>query len=143
MPITEECNVVKVRGSRAIIELVRKPECDGCQACAFNRRSSIKMTARKEVDCYAGDRVTVQMPEKTIKGSWLVLFVFPLALLIIAVCLTVNLDWYFQIAAVCAALLIGLGVAILCDFLIKRNSKYIPTIKEVITINKNHIGVDQ
>lgn len=142
MPITEECSVVKVKGDYAVIELSRKPECEGCKACAFNRRNTIRMTAKKEIDCEAGDRVIVQMPEKSIKGSWIILFALPLLFILTAVIITAKFAWYLQITAIGIALLMGFGCAVLCDFLIRRRTKYIPIVKNTLKENKNLIGED-
>ena len=132
MPLVEECRVVKVIGDYAVIELERKPECDGCKACAFNRRNILRMTARSEIPCAAGDMVSVEMPQKSIKGSYLVLFLLPLVLMLIAVSVTAEFAWYVQIPSILGALLLGLIATFLCDKLIKRKAAYMPTIKSVI-----------
>lgn len=143
MHIIEECNVIKVKGDYAIIELTRKPECEGCKACAFNRRNTIRMTAKCETSCLVGDKVMVEMPEKSVKGSWLILFVLPLVLLLASVLITASSVWYIQLVSIAAALLLGLCGAMLCDFAIRRHSKFIPTIKNVVEENKKFLGENQ
>lgn len=135
----EECNVVKVKGDYAVIELERKPECEGCKACSFNRRNSLRMTAMRSADCSVGDRVSVQMPEKSIKGSYLVLFLIPLALMLAAVLITAKYEWYVQVPSIVGALLLGLAIIVLCDGIIKKKAAYMPKIINVIK-NTHHIG---
>ncbi len=138
-PITEECKVIKVKKNFAVIELERKPQCDNCKACAFNRRNTVRMSARLDTECRAGDSVIVEMPQKSIKGSSLVLFLAPLLLMLAAVIITANYRWYVQIPSIIGALLIGLCLIILFDRLIRRNAAFMPTVKKIIE-NNNHIG---
>ena len=137
--ITEECKVIKIKKNLAVIELERKPECENCKACSFNRRNTVRMNARLETECSAGDRVIVEMPQKAIKGSSILLFFVPLMLMLAAVFATASQAWYIQIPSVVGALIISLGLIFLFDKLIRRNAAYMPTVKQIVK-NTNHIG---
>lgn len=141
MRVTEECNVIKAEKGFALIELVKKPECGNCKLCAFNKKNAIRVPAKCSIECAPGDRVVVEMPEKPLCGSSLILFAIPLILLLIAVLATANCKWYVQISSIVIALAIGLITVILCDKLVKKNSKRIPTVKKVI--KENNIGENQ
>lgn len=138
--MTEECSVVKTLGNGVFIELVRKPQCDGCKACAFNKRNSIKMFAKSEIECDVGDKVIVEMPQKKIVGSWIALFVIPIVFISVAILVTMRFEWYIQVSALCGALLSGIAVIVLTDRLIKRNSMYVPRVISVVRENNTHEG---
>ena len=138
-PITEECKVIKIKKNFAVIELERKPQCESCKACSFNRRSTVRMNARIESECSVGDIAIVEMPRKSIKGSSFVLFLLPILLMLVAVLVTADCSWYVQIPSVVGALLVGLGAIVLVDRLIRRNSEYMPIVKQIVK-NTNHIG---
>lgn len=141
MPITEECSVIKTNGDKVVIELVRQPKCDGCKACAFNKRNRLRMTANSEIKCVAGDRVVVEMPSKTVAGAWLILFVLPLILMLVAVLITAQMRWYVQVLSIVAALALGLAAVILSDRIIRSRTEYLPTVKKIVNKNiENNIG---
>lgn len=134
----EECSVIKAHKNSAVIELVRRSECESCKACVFNKKNVLRMNAKTEVACKAGDRVLVEMPEKQVAGASFILFAVPLVLMLISVLITADKPWYAQILSICGALAIGLAVVILCNQMIKRKPSYLPTVKQIITENEKN-----
>lgn len=127
-PIIETCAVIKDKGKTAIIELVRSPKCDGCNACAFNKRKSIRVPAIKDAACGAGDLVTVVMPEKQITLAPLFLFVIPILLTLVAVLIGRNWPAWGQAIVIVGFLALGIAVAFAADRLYRRQRKFMPVI---------------
>lgn len=138
MPIIETCTVIKDCGKTAVVELVRTPKCDGCNACAFNKRSSIRMPAIKDAECTAGDRVTVVMPEKQIQLAPLFLFVIPIVLALVAVVISRNWPGWAQAVAIVGFLTVGFLVLYAVDKLYRRQRKFMPVITERAQKGEQH-----
>lgn len=130
MPITEICTVVKDKGKTAIVEIKRTQKCDGCNACAFNKRDFVRIPAIKDIDCVEGDRVCVEMPEKEISIAPLFLFVIPIVLTLVAVILCKNLAIWWQIPIIAGFLTAGLVILYTVDKLFRRKRKYMPVIRK-------------
>ena len=81
MPILETGTVVKCKKNTAYVRLIKKSECGACKACAFGRKNELILPAVCDTVFDAGTVVTVQMPEKPIRGAAYILYLLPLATL--------------------------------------------------------------
>lgn len=129
--MTEICTVVRDNGKTAVIELVRTSKCDGCNACAFNKRNSLRMPAVKDVDCKAGDVVAVTMPEAEIRSAPLFLFVIPILLTLAAVLISRTFAPWAQAVLIVGFLAFGIVILFVVDKLFRRQRKYMPVITQV------------
>ena len=65
--MTERALVVKTSGKIAVLQIEKKPECEGCKICAFkNGKSRVKVKALNTCGAKAGD--TVVLYNQSAKG---------------------------------------------------------------------------
>ncbi len=131
----EQAVVAKVKRGATYVRLTKSDACGACKACAFGRKNIVVLQANRECECSVGDRVTVRMPESTIKGSYLLLYLLPLLFLLAG--LLAGSPWGEKVMFVCAicALILGFVAVSLLDRLFRRQKKYLPTIVSVSDVS--------
>lgn len=75
--------VLRVRGGRAYVEIVKTAECNGCKACFFaSSGKKIVLPALNAVGAKRGDRVCVVPPLPRPIAAYVMLFVLPMITLL-------------------------------------------------------------
>lgn len=124
----ELCTVKKVKRGCVYVELTRTEKCDGCQMCAFNRRKSITVPARSEIEVRAGDRVIAEMPTRAVGAGALAIYAIPLLLMVAGALIGLIGEQWLQITLCAVGLALGLLCAFIIDKVIRRRKGVLPTV---------------
>lgn len=77
----ETAVVVKTTGRIAVLQIEKKPECDGCRVCAFKAgRSRVKVKALNTAGAKAGDEVIVCAEKDNRALASFIVYVVPVIL---------------------------------------------------------------
>ena len=77
----ETAIVVKTAGKIAVVRVEKRPECDGCKACAFrNGKSTVKVRAYNRAGAKAGDRVSVACEKDNRALASFIVYIVPVLL---------------------------------------------------------------
>ena len=77
----EIATVVKTAGKVAVLEIVKRPECDGCKICAFrNGKSRVKVKAYNSAGARAGDNVVVRAEKDHRALASFIVYIVPVLL---------------------------------------------------------------
>lgn len=75
----EEASVVKAAGKIAVVQIEKRPECEGCKICAFKEgKSRVKVKALNTAGAKAGDRVIVQAEKDNRLLASFIVYIVPL-----------------------------------------------------------------
>lgn len=132
----EQATVYSRKKNRYFIKLTKSAKCDGCKACGFGRKNYVILPAISEVECNTGDCVEVEMPEKSVKGAYV--FLFLLSLLFMFVCLMIPYghgEIYMFIGGI-IGLVISIPVIYAIERLYRRQKKYLPKIISKISVTE-------
>lgn len=125
--------VVRLKGGTAYVEIVKSAECNGCKACVFGAKGDrLVLPARNDLLAAVGDRVEIIPPPPRPVFAFVMLFVLPLAALLvglfIARAVTASEPWIIAGAA------IGLGAGLSAVFAAEKlvfSKKYVTKIISV------------
>jgi positive regulator of sigma E activity len=70
--------IISKNGNISTVEMKSSPACVKCGACVFKNNSTVSIEAVDDTRSKAGDTVEVEIPEKTVILSSLMIFIFPL-----------------------------------------------------------------
>lgn len=128
MSIVEECTVTQLDGKYAIVSLLKQEKCEGCKICSFGKKNMISLSAINNIECKVNDNVLVEMPEKSITLSPVILYIIPLVLLTLGIVLGSFVSEIFAILLGVALVIIGIVIVALIDRLYRKNPIYMPKI---------------
>lgn len=116
--MTERALVVKTSGKIAVLQIEKKPECEGCKICAFkNGKSRVKVKALNTCGAKAGDTVVVKAEKDNRALASFIVYIVPvllagLGVLVGALCFEKEV-W---IALLCVAgLVLGFAAVFIAD----------------------------
>ncbi len=118
------------------IRIIKSAKCNGCKACGFGRKNHIILPAVSQIECDIGDTVNVRMPEKSIKGAYVYLYLVPLLFLFAGIMIPYNKGETFMMIGGAIGLATGFLTTLLIEKLFKRRKVYMPTILEKISETK-------
>ena len=79
--MTERALVVKTSGKIAVLQIEKKPECEGCKICAFkNGKSRVKVKALNTCGAKAGDTVVVKAEKDNRALASFIVYIVPVLL---------------------------------------------------------------
>lgn len=137
--MTERARVVKTAGKIAVLQIEKRPECDGCKICAFrNGASRVKVKALNAIGAKAGDAVLVKAEKDNRLLASFVVYVIPVLLagagvLIGALCFEKEL-WA---ALLClAGLALGFAAVYLCDKVLSKSRGFGMEVVEILDTDK-------
>ena len=116
--MTERALVVKTSGKIAVLQIEKKPECEGCKICAFkNGKSRVQVKALNTCGAKAGDTVVVKAEKDNRALASFIVYIVPvllagLGVLVGALCFEKEV-W---IALLCiAGLVFGFAAVFIAD----------------------------
>ncbi len=124
----ERCVVHARKKDLYYITLTKNAKCEGCKACGFGRKNHLTVPALSEIECKAGDSVTVRMPESGVKGSYLYLYLLPLACMFAGLMIPYGHGEKFMLLGAAIGLAVSLPVVYGIERLFRRRKKYLPVI---------------
>ena len=79
--MTERALVVKTSGKIAVLQIEKKPECEGCKICAFkNGKSRVKVKALNTCGAKAGETVVVKAEKDNRALASFIVYIVPVLL---------------------------------------------------------------
>ena len=124
----EQCVVHTRKKNLYYVKLTKNAKCEGCKACGFGRKNYLIVPAQSEIECRAGDRVAVRMPEKGVKGSYLYLYLLPLACMFAGLMAPYGHGEARMFLGGMIGLAIGIAAVYGIERLCRRRKKYLPVI---------------
>lgn len=127
--MVEECKVKYIKKGLAYIEVKKKPQCESCRACAaFYSDNSAVIPAIMDVECKVGDRVVVEMPQKSFPLASLIMFLVPLLGFLIGLLVGMPLGELYMIIFAGVFFVCGLFLGFIANRMVQKNRKYMPII---------------
>lgn len=114
--------------SKYYVKITKSSECNGCRACGFGRKNHIIMLAQSNIDCEVGDTVSIRMPDKTVKGSYLYLYLLPLLLAFIGIMSAYGHGEKLMFLCGAIGLAVSFPLIYLIERLFRRKKGYLPVI---------------
>ncbi|MDE6398593.1 MAG: SoxR reducing system RseC family protein [Clostridiales bacterium] len=124
----EQCVVHARKKNLYYVKLTKNAKCEGCKACGFGRKNYLIVPAQSEIECRAGDRVAVRMPAHGVKGSYLYLYLLPLACMFAGLMIPYGHGEAWMLLGGGIGLAVGIAIAYGVERLFRRSKKYLPVI---------------
>ena len=87
----ETGEIISIAGDTATIQLNRGEKCDGCTACTAFGENKMKLEALNKIGAHVGDTVEVDVEPKQVIKSSMIVFIFPLLMMIGGYAAGINL----------------------------------------------------
>ena len=118
----------------ATVVFPRKQACEHCQMC-FQTKDSMRVSVRvhNTLNAKVGDSVAVDMSERIVLKSALVVYLIPVLLVLVALLLTRKYDEKVQIVAFCASLAISIGIDVIVERIFRKKRKTIAVISAIVS----------
>ena len=132
--MVEKGEVVEVKKGKVKVRFVRKSACAGCHACGMpDDEKEMILTFDDPGDVIEGDRVDVDIPQRGVLVSVMIMYVVPLILLFVG--LLVGSAVFKGDSAELLSALLGIGLAAVCytvirllDKRLRRSAMFAPRI---------------
>ncbi len=131
--MTERGVVVKVKGGRATVRFDRKSACDSCQMCAVTKDGmKVEVMLENNLNASVGDTVCVQMGDKFVLTSAVIVYIIPLILVGAGIGIGTLISEIAQILFALGGLVVGFVIAFLLDrFAIRKKKGFYPVMTEI------------
>ncbi len=86
----ETGTIISIDGSKAVIQLDRGDSCDGCNVCHAFGESKMQLEATNNIGAQVGDCVTVVVEPKQVVKSSMLIFMFPLLMMLLGYAVAVR-----------------------------------------------------
>ena len=140
MQITETCEVSYIKRGLYYVKLTKNAQCEGCKVCTFGRKDHLVLPAQSQVECKAGDTVSVVMPEESVKGSYIYLYIIPLITMFAGLMAFYLLGEWFMLLGCLLGLTVGFAAVYLIERIFRRRKKYLPMIVSIISCEKEQVN---
>lgn len=126
--------VTKTRDDIAVVMFKRRGECDKCQLCRVsNDCTRVEVEVKNTLNINPGDYVSVDMGNKGLRWMSALIYLIPLALVVVGVLIGSILSPLAQGILAVAGLVVGLIIALPIDFCVLRKSqRLVPRMIEVL-----------
>ncbi len=135
----ETANVIKTTGKIAVLEILKRPECDGCGICAFREgKSKVKVKALNTACAKAGDTVIVKAEKDHRAFASFIVYIVPVLLAGIGV----LIGWFALASELWAAMLclagfiLGFVLVVIADRLAAKSRGFGMEVVEIINTTK-------
>ena len=134
--------VTGISGKSAEIEITRSSSCgESCASCGLCPGLTARVSASNDIGAALGDTVTIDMADKKILGAAALVYIVPVAVLIIGYFIAYAISHSELISAAAGFVFMALtfAVLILSDKRLKR--RYTPRITRIIPKEDADVGV--
>jgi len=83
--------ITSLQGETASVQIHRGEKCHDCKGCIWIGEDTMQMEARNDIGAGEGDRVEVEVEPAKVVGGSILLFVFPLLMMIFGYVIAVHL----------------------------------------------------
>ena len=117
----------------ATVVFDRKQACEHCQMCLQGKNAmKVSIRVKNSLNAVVGDSVSVEMSERIVLKSALVVYLIPVVLVTIALLSTMRLDEKYQIISFVASLALAVVIDVIIDKSLKKRKKAIAKMTEII-----------
>lgn len=131
--MTEKGIVAKVVGSKATVRFDRRSACDKCHMCAVTKDGmKVEVVVDNKLGASVGDVVEVEMGEKYVLTSAVIVYVIPLVLIGVGIGVGTLLNELAEALFALGGLVVGFVIAFLLDkFVIRKKKGFSPQMKAI------------
>lgn len=125
--------VAKVVGSKATVRFDRRSACDKCHMCAVTKDGmKVEVVVDNKLGASVGDVVEVEMGEKYVLTSAVIVYVIPLVLIGVGIGVGTLLNELAEALFALGGLVVGFVIAFLLDkFVIRKKKGFSPQMKAI------------
>ena len=120
------------RGTAKVV-FDRKSACDKCGMCltAKGEKMKVYVEVKNTLGAKVGDKVGVAMSDKFVLKAAFIVYIVPVILVGIGLAVFRKLNDLLLLAVVAVGLLLGIGVGIFVDRLIRKKSTFAPSLTQI------------
>ena len=122
-------SVNEKRGT-ARVTFDRKSACDKCRMCltANGEKMKVYVEVKNTLGAKVGDKVGVQMSDRFVLKAAFIVYILPVLLVGAGLAIFRKVSDLILLAVVAGGLLLGAGIGILADRLIRKKAAFAPTL---------------
>lgn len=133
--------IIAVEGENAVIQLERNSACAKCGICHMGETQTIQIAVENNIGAAVGTRVLVKMDRGVVLRAGAIVYLIPLAALLLGVGLMYIINLYFPLPGSPDWWGIGVGFALFALSFVgirlgearwRQNPKYTPTIDRIV-----------
>ncbi|MBQ7713014.1 MAG: SoxR reducing system RseC family protein [Clostridia bacterium] len=120
------------RGTAKVV-FDRKSACDKCRMCltASGEKMKVYVEVKNTLGAKVGDKVGVTMSDRFVLRAAFIVYVVPVLLVGAGLAIFRKLGDLLLLAVVAVCLLLGIGVGIFADRMIRKRSAFAPTLSAI------------
>ena len=124
---------VNERRGTAKVVFDRKSACDKCRMCltASGEKMKVYVEVKNTLGAKVGDKVGVTMSDRFVLRAAFIVYVVPVLLVGAGLAIFRKLGDLLLLAVVAVCLLLGIGVGIFADRMIRKRSAFAPTLSVI------------
>lgn len=128
----EKGKIIKIKGDKATVQFDRKSACDRCHMCAVVKDPmKVQIVVKNTLNLSVGDYVAVEMGQRYVVTAAAIVYMIPLALTGVGIGLGTLLSELWQVIFAFIGLIIGFGIAIALDKVLKNKKGFTPKMVSV------------
>ena len=128
----EKGKIVKIKGDKATVQFDRKSACDSCHMCAVVKDPmKVQIVVKNTLNLSVGDYVAVEMGQRYVVTAAAIVYMIPLALTGAGIGLGTLISELWQVVFAFIGLIIGFGIAIVLDKVLKNKKGFTPKMVSV------------
>lgn len=128
----EKGKIVKIKGDKATVQFDRKSACDSCHMCAVVKDPmKVQIVVKNTLNLSVGDYVAVEMGQRYVVTAAAIVYMIPLALTGAGIGLGTLISELWQVIFAFIGLIIGFGIAIVLDKVLKNKKGFTPKMVSV------------
>lgn len=129
--------VTAVMNDNVQVQFKRTSACDKCRACSIDQGGKVSITLKNDLGAKVGDIVEVEIWEKAVTLSYLIVFGIPLVMLLLGIILAsmARFNELYSIITAASSLVFGFLIVFVIDKIIGKNQRFAPKIIKVYNQN--------
>ena len=129
------------RGTAKVV-FDRKSACDKCGMCltAKGEKMKVYVEVKNTLGAKVGDKVGVSMSDKFVLRAAFIVYVIPVVLVGAGLFLFRKLADIWLLLVIFVGLLLGIGVGVLTDHLVRKKGTFAPTLSQIFPAEEENSG---
>lgn len=124
------------QNNNAVVQIERKQKCVGCNACHIASGGVMQLEVENTANAAVGDTVEIEISEKSITQSILIVYGIPLLLMLVGVIISsiyIKTEWIVGVIGI-GALILGFVCVWALDKIFAKRKEYNPKMIKVLSI---------